>query len=135
MEKQLLLKVANTMWQQILWAGINVAMSWGVQKRVALERRCSGDVVLPCLALKVSGLLHTGWVIVGYDYNIDTYEVGLLDDNGKAIEDWHTDVYCDDLGTLIDSLVERPLGMSDDEYFSKAMEDSDKKCKEYYEEI
>lgn len=135
-DKDYLLTVANTIWQQILMgAGVNVAMSWGIETISAMERKGSdNETVRPCLALKVGGLIHTGWVIVALDECCDTYEILLIKTDGTQGE-WITDVYCDELGARIDALVERPLEMSDDEYFEKAMADSDKKCNEYYEEV
>lgn len=135
-DKDYLLTVANTIWQQILMGvGVNVAMSWGIENISATERIGSdNETVRPCLALKVSGLLHTGWVIVALDELKDTYEILLIKTDGTQGE-WITDVYCDELGARIDAFVERPLEMSDDEYFEKAMADSDKKCNEYYEEV
>ena len=135
-DKDYLLTVANTAWQQILMgAGVNVAMSWGIETISAMERKGSdNETVRPCLALKVGGLIHTGWVIVALDELKDTYEILLIKTDGTQGE-WITDVYCDELGARIDALVERPLGMSDDEYFEKAMADSEKKCNEYYEEV
>lgn len=135
-DKDYLLTVANTAWKQILMGvGVNVAMSWGIETIAVME--CKGsdnETIRPCLALKIGGLLHTGWVIVALDECKDTYEILLIKTDGTQGE-WITDVYCDELGARIDALVERPLEMSDDEYFEKAMADSNKKCNEYYEEV
>lgn len=130
MERDYLLSVANTIWQQILVGGgdISIPMSWGIGKRVAIARRCSDNELRPCLALKVSGLLHQGWVIIALNEGHDTYEVLLVNEDGMYDKDgWIKDVYCDELTSLIDSLVERPVWMGDDEYYEKAMADSDKK--------
>ena len=130
MERDYLLSVANTIWQQILVGGgdISIPMSWGIEKRVAIARRCSNNELRPCLALKVSGLLHQGWVIIALNEGLDTYEILLVNEDGMYDKDgWIKDVYWDELTMTIDNLVERPNWVSDNEYYEKAMADSDKK--------
>ena len=39
----------------------------------------------------------------------------------------YDDIYCDQLGSFIDSLIERPSGISDQEYAKIAMADTEKK--------
>ena len=79
---------------------------------------------MPCLVLDVSGLVHKGRVIVAYNEGADTYEVCLKDKNGNRIGEWHDDVYCDEVGSLVDSLVERPLDMSQEDYETLSSIDS-----------
>lgn len=110
-------RVAKTAWHQILGGvGASVAMSWGISRWFATEQECRDGVYKACLILQVSGLIHTGFVVVAYDGASDTYEVLLENLNGEPVGDWYADVYCDELGKLIDSLVEKPTDMSQEDY-------------------
>ena len=116
-EKDYVLAVANIAMMQIeAGVGGNVVMSWGIHGIGCGEVTLSNHHVAPCLILKVSGLIHTGVVIVAFNVGSDTYEVQLRTFKGEPVGEWHTDVYCEELGKLIDELVERPAGMSDDDY-------------------
>lgn len=117
MEQDYIERVAKTAWQQILGGvGASVAMSWGISRWIATEKECRDGVCKACLVLQVSGLIHTGFVVVAYDRASDTYEVLLENLKGEPVGEWHTDVYCDELGKLIDSLVEKPTDMSQEDY-------------------
>lgn len=132
MEKSELQSIAKTMWRQIVGTvGFSVPMSWGISAMYAVERECRDGMLCPCLMIFTNGLLHTGWVCVAYNEGVDTYEVSLLDENANYKE-WHTNLFFDELGFKIDSLVERKNEWTDDEYHSKAMADSDKKMAEEY---
>ena len=78
---------------------------------------------MPTLMLKVSGVVHKGWVYISLNESKDLYEVRLLTSDRKVV-DMIDDVYFDNLGSLVDSMVERPVGMSDEEYEELAMADS-----------
>lgn len=93
--------------------------SWGVS-----HRGYGFYNQMPTLMLKVSGLMHKGWVYISLNEGRDTYEIRLLNDNKNIVTRTLEDVYFDQLGTLVDSMVERPAGMSNEEYYQKAMEDS-----------
>ena len=90
--------------------GISTVLSWGVS-------RITGTTYngMDALALRVNGFYHKGWVITCYNEGTDTYEVYLLDKQNK-VKHVETDVYCDEVGQLIDSLVECPTYITDDEY-------------------
>ena len=96
MEQEFVLKIANEINRQIR-CGVttDVVMSWGVSKRMATVYND-----MATLALRVSGVLHKGWV---------------------------DEVYCEDLGGLIDSLVERETEWTDEEYKKLALADSERK--------
>ena len=121
------MEVAKTAWLQIvasaesMWA----VMSWGVSKKQYTEYNG-----MPALCLRVSGLKHKGWVYVCLDEGADTYEIHLLDTSRrpKAGTKPIQDVYFDQLGNLIDSLVERG-DYSEEEYRQKALRDSAAKFK------
>ena len=78
---------------------------------------------MPTLMLKVSGAVHKGWVYVSLNEGKDLYEVRLLNKDREVVA-LVDEVYFDDLGSLIDSMIERPIGMSDEEYEELAMADS-----------
>lgn len=108
---------------QLLWSiDMNVYFSWGVSKLIATTYQD-----MPTLCMKVSGAIHKGWVYISLNEGKDLYEVRLVNDL-KKVTKFSDDVYADDLGALIDSLIERPDGMSDEEYGKIAFEDSMKKC-------
>lgn len=121
--KDYLINVANVAMSQIIaGVGISVVMSWGIRGRGCGEVEHDGNV-MPCLLLNVSGLIHTGLVVVALNEDKDTYEVQLRP-VGKPAGEWIMDVYCDQLGSLIDSLVEKPKDMSDEDYKTLANVDS-----------
>ena len=109
MEQEFVLKIANEINRQIR-CGVttDVVMSWGVSKRIATVYND-----MATLALRVSGVLHKGWVYVSLDEGRNVYV--------------HDEVYCEDLGGLIDSLVERKMEWTDEEYKKLALADSEKK--------
>ncbi len=123
MEQGFVLKIANETNRQIR-CGVttDVVMSWGVSKRIATVYND-----MATLALRVSGVLHKGWVYVSLDEGRDVYIVTLLSTDKKNVVSVHDEVYCDDLGSLIDSLVERKMEWTDEEYKKLALADSERK--------
>lgn len=123
MEKEFLMQVANEINRQIR-CGVtaDVVMSWGVYKRIATVYND-----MATLALQVSGVLHKGWVYVSLDEGRDCYIVTLLSPDKKTVVGVRDEVYCEELGSVIDSLVERKTEWTDEEYKKLALEDSDKK--------
>ena len=117
------MQVANEINRQIR-CGVtaDVVMSWGVYKRIAT---IYNDMAT--LALRVSGVLHKGWVYVSLDEGRDVYIVTLLSADKKKVVSVHDEVYCEDLGGLIDSLVERKTEWTDEEYKKLALADSERK--------
>ena len=82
-----------------------VVWSWGLSRRFATVYKN-----MPALGLRVSGLLHKGYVYICYNEGRDVYEV-----------------YCDNLGFVLDGMIERDYSMSDETYKGKALRDSAKK--------
>ena len=103
MEQEFLMRIANEINRQIL-CGVtaDIVMSWGVSKRIATVY---GDKAT--LALRVSGVLHKGWVYVSLDEGRDCYIVTLLSADKTKVISVRDEVYCEELGSVIDSLVER----------------------------
>lgn len=129
MDKSYLMQVAQTAMEQILCeVGSNVVASWGVHGWGCGTIKNINGVICPCLILKVSGLIHTGLVVVALNEASDVYEVRLMTQTGEPVGEWQLDVYCDMLGSLIDSLVERPVGMTDKDYRELSELDSFVKC-------
>ena len=115
------LAVAKTIWAQIrATLTFSEIMSWGVMAKQALEYEG-----MPALAIRVSGLIHKGWVVVALDYSTDTYKIYLTQVNGK-VKATYDDVYCDTLGEFIDRKVERGE-YSAERYHELAMADSARK--------
>ena len=117
------MKIANEINRQIR-CGVtaDVIMSWGISKRIATVYQNRAT-----LALRVNGILHKGWVYISLDEGRDVYIVTLLSADKKNMVSVNDEVYCDDLGSLIDSLVERKMEWTDEEYEKLALEDSEKK--------
>lgn len=97
-------------------------LSWGVSVR------CYGyHNEIPSLMMKVSGLIHKGWVYVCLNEAKDLYEVLLINEKNSIITKKVPDVFFDTLGRTIDELVEKPYDMSDTEYQRRSMLDSEQK--------
>lgn len=123
MEQEFVLKVANEINRQIRCSvRTDIVMSWGVSKRVATVYKDRAT-----LALRVSGVLHDGWVYVSLDEGRDVYIVTLLSADKRTVVKVHDEVYCEDLGGVIDSLVERNTVWTDEEYKKLAIADSERK--------
>lgn len=125
MEQEFLMRVANEINRQIrCGVTMSVQMSWGVSKRIAtiFENRAT-------LALRVSGVLHKGWVYVSLDEGRDCYVITLLSPDKKRVVSVRDEVYCEELGSVIDNLVERKEEWTDKEYEKLAMADSEQKMK------
>lgn len=125
MEQEFLMRIANEINRQIR-CGVTMSaeMSWGVSKRIATiyENRAT-------LALRVSGVLHKGWVYISLDEGRDYYVITLLSPDKKRVVSVRDEVYCEELGSVIDNLVERKEEWTDEEYEKLAMADSEQKMK------
>lgn len=115
-------QVATTAWQQLFWSvTMPVVLSWGVSKKC-----CTTYNEMPTLMLKVSALVHKGWVYISLNEGKDVYEVRLMNTKKECIKTID-EVYCDQLGETIDQLIEKPSSMTEEEYSQKAMADSNAK--------
>jgi hypothetical protein len=118
------LDIAKTINEQIFWSIDKwTYFSWGVSKKIATIHNN-----MPSLKLRVTGLIHKGWVIISLDEGRDCYIITLQDVKGN-IKSVHDEVYCDELGVTIDELVEKPSSMSDEKYKKLAMKDSRNKLR------
>lgn len=119
-------RICKEMLSQIInGIGINAYHSWGVRNEIVCFSP-AGDVTL---LLHVGGLLHTGAVLVTYQEGPDTYEVVLKNEDYEETFRL-AGVYCDQLGQLLDSLIDRNPDWTDDEYRALALADSDRKINE-----
>lgn len=111
MNNEYLISVAREINNQILWS-INISeyFSWGVSKK-----QCGMYKDMPTLMLLVNGFVHKGWVYISLNEGKDAYEVRLMNKQRKEVK-LIDEVYCDNLGRVIDANVERPLSVSDEEY-------------------
>lgn len=111
-EKEWTLAVGKTIIDQIFCCiDINVFFSWGVARKTITSY--SG---MPSLALYVNGALHKGWVIVSLNAGSDTYEIRLFGPDNETVVKMVKNVFCDNLGAMIDELVERPADITDEQY-------------------
>lgn len=123
MQKEVLLRIANEIMRQIrCGVTLDVVMSWGVSKRIATVYED-----MATLALRVSGVLHDGWVYVSLDEGRDVYIVTLLSADKSKVVQVRDEVYCEELGSVIDNLVERKTEWTDEEYRKLAMADNERK--------
>ena len=123
MDKEFIMATAKTIEQQILWS-INKFeyLSWGISKKVAIEYEG-----MATLALRVSGAVHKGWAFISLNEGKDCYEVRLLNVARTKVKHTLEEVYCDNLGTVLDSLIERKTEWTDEQYKNKGARDSAKK--------
>lgn len=123
MEQEFVLKIANEINRQIrCGVTVDVIMSWGVSKRIATVYKG-----MATLALRVSGVLHKGWVYVSLDEGRDCYVVTLLSANKGKVLQVRDEIYCEELGSTIDNLVERKEEWTDEKYKQLAFADSERK--------
>ncbi len=115
------ISVASTIWGQIR-ASLNFSeiISWGISKKIATEYNGK-----PALQIRVSGLQHKGWVIIALNYGLDCYEVYFVTVRG-TVKKTLDEVYCDNLGDVLDRNIERGYG-SESAYYKAAMADSARK--------
>ncbi len=110
MDNSFTIRVATTIWQQLKdFTDFSVLWSWGIHKvrPVALGSQ-SG------LAFDVNGFQYKGTVIIKLDEGADLYDICLVQEGKLTIV--RSEVYFDELGSIIDDIVERRQGMSDEEY-------------------
>ena len=102
----------TTMQQIVAGVGASVYYSWGCSKKVycEIDGKCG-------LAMRVNGFCFSGWVVILLNGGADLYEVYTAKDvkNLATYENKHTDIYCDQLGSVLDEIIEKG-NMSDEEY-------------------
>ena len=112
-----LMEIVTTINQQLLIsAPIHIQMSWGVSKRIACVY-----MDMPTLKLKVQGFEHKGWVLISLNEGLDLYEIRLMTLKGEVVKTVDQ-VFFDEMGDLVDRLVERGEGPQE-KYFEKINEE------------
>lgn len=93
------MNAGQIIYQQLRATSFHEMMCWGATQFVAGEDG---------LRFKVSGLKFKGYVYVKYDVGSDTYtlQLGTIRKFEWKIKQEVSDIYCDELGTTIDELVE-----------------------------
>ena len=82
MDNEYLKQCAETAWQQLFWSvTLPVVMSWGVSKKCYTLFK-----EMPTLMLKVSALIHNGWVYISLNEGKDVYEVRLMNNKRECIK-------------------------------------------------
>lgn len=99
----------------------SIIWSWGVSRRFATIYNDMAS-----LGLRVSGCLHKGYVYVAYDEGCDLYNVYIVNMKG-VVKNESLGVFCDEIGAVIDAMIERAPEITDDEYKTRAMADSRRK--------
>ena len=105
-------RIATTILRQIKADPDHLSDSWAMQHHTATHYADA-----PALCFEVNALQHTGRVVVSLDEGRDLYDIRTLNDKGDTIEE-RRGIFCDDLATVIDTMVERPEGMTDAEYIA-----------------
>lgn len=121
-KKEFCKATAKTIMEQLFWSIDKwTYFSWGVS---TLQYGFYQE--MPTLMLKVSGMIHKGWVYISLNEGKDVYEVRLVN-NKRIVKKTLDEVFCDQLGHIIDTLIEKPESMNDETYHQKAMQDSERK--------
>lgn len=106
-------QIATTILNQIKAAPAAIWQSWAMEKPAAIIwDGCAG------LIFHVKGLQHKGLVVVTLDEGRDLYDVATLQeiDGDPVTTKQQKGVFCDELAHVIDTMVERPETMTDEEY-------------------
>lgn len=112
-------EVAATIWEQIkATAPLNVIFSWGISRK----RYGFFKDEMPCLYIDVNGFEYAGTVAIAYNIGRDVYEIYTEDADTNKWTCNHNEVYCDEIGGVLDSIIERPTGLSDSDYRRKVNE-------------
>lgn len=98
-----------------------VRWSWGISRQQATLYEGK-----PTLALRVSGALHKGWVYISYDGASDLYEISIVSLKGDCKHKVEG-VFFDDMGKVIDGIIERDPCATDEEYIKIAKADTIRK--------
>lgn len=109
--------VVNTIWSQIIaTASPNVIGSWGLSALHATQivKKINGpDLAMAALILTVEGFCFQGQVYVALDEGSDYYRIYFK--TGSDLEEKRIDVGCEELGSVLDTLIESG-GMSQQDY-------------------
>lgn len=115
-------EIAQTIWGQIMdGVGFWVVGSWGVSRRT-YGYFTEGEYEQPALYMNVNGYEFTGTVAVVYNIGRDVYEIYTQAKGTYTWECANDMVFCEELGAVLDGIIEHPSNMTDDEYNDKVCE-------------
>lgn len=115
MDKQYIMQAAETVRQQLLaTTPMNVILSWGVKKFVAMEFRG-----MPALTFRVDGRLFKGTVVIALNGSDDYYEIYLHKYETSSAELLQDKVCFDEMGDIIDIRIERGTNKAEYDQFCK----------------
>jgi hypothetical protein len=128
LSKNYVLQTAKTILQQIVAGVDNISIfySWGPYNFRPVVQHCiidDSNIDFAGLRFTVNARVFVGDVAVILDDCKDTYIVYLYGPDNSSIIHKVDDVYCDELGRLIDELVEYPAGTDAGEYHRQAIND------------
>lgn len=120
LSKEHVRNVVNTIWSQLIGTtSPDVIGSWGLSSLSATQivKKINGyDLTMAALILTVEGFCFQGNVYVALDEGSDYYRIYFQTQDN--LEEKRTDVAFDELGSILDSLIESG-GMSKEEYEAK----------------
>lgn len=124
LSKEHVRSVVNTIWNQLVaTTSPDVIGSWGLSALSAtqiVKKVYGSDLTMAALILTVNGFLFQGRVFVALDEGSDYYRIYFQ--NEDNLEEQQADVAFDELGSILDSLIESG-NMSHQEYVAKVDEE------------
>lgn len=88
----------------LLLSELNTVMSWGFSTPLGITNG---------LLFHVQGFKHNGWVFIGYNSGSDLFDIQLYNTN-KSKADSITDIYAEDLVSVIDERVEKVVNYKEE---------------------
>jgi len=108
LSKEHVRSVVNTIWSQLIaTTSLDVIGSWGLSGLSATQivKQINGyDLAMAALILTVEGFVFQGQVYVALDEGSDYYRI-YFDKDGN-LQEQRADVAFDELGSVLDSLIE-----------------------------
>ena len=126
LSKEHVRRVVNTIWNQLIaTTSTDVIGSWGLSALSAtqISKKINDyDLDMAALIMTVEGFNFQGKVFVALDEGSDYYRIYFLKENN--LEEQRADVGFDELGTILDSLIESG-NMSQEEYYKRVENEYD----------
>jgi len=124
LSKEHVRRVVNTLWTQLITTtSPDVIGSWGVSGLLATQivKNINGyDLAMAALMMSVEGFSFQGQVYVALDEGSDYYRIYTK--HGEELKEQHIDVAFDELGQILDSVIETG-GMSDEQYHERIVQE------------
>lgn len=124
LSKEHVRRVVNTLWTQLITTtSPDVIGSWGVSGLLATQivKNINGyDLAMAALMMSVEGFSFQGQVYVALDEGSDYYRIYTK--HGEELKEQHIDVAFDELGQILDSVIETG-GMSEEQYQERIVQE------------